>query len=147
MKTFYWAIWYQNAKAQEQTLTVLSSCLRFSYSLCHAWCCCSSYFESKHQIFGVTQLEAVAAFFLQRTIECSNCCCWGFREMCDLCENTEALGVSGTFGTVEYAVEMYFSPQAVIPFAVKRKERCCKCFMSRESMMPVSSDVLFISLY
>lgn len=58
-----------------------------------------------------------------------------------------ALGMSAAFGTGEYSAERYFGPQAVIPFAVKRKERCCKCFISRESMVPVSSDVLFILLY
>lgn len=43
-------------------------------------------------------------------------------ELCGLCKSLpEALGMSAAFGDGEYSVEMYFSPQAVIPFAVKKK--------------------------
>lgn len=145
VKTCNWAIWHQKAKAQEQPLTALSSHLSFSYSLCHALCCCSSYFDSKQQIFVVWLSWRPPPLFFQRTIEWSDCCWSGFWEKCNLCKKPP-MGISAAFGTGEYSVELYFSPQAVIPFAVKRKERC-KCFISRESVVPVSSDVLFILLY
>jgi len=57
-----------------------------------------------------------------------------------------SLGKSAAFGTGEYSVDTHFRPQAVILFAVIRRQRC-KCFISRELKVPVSFDVLFILLY
>lgn len=72
------------SRSSKQTLTALSSCSSFSYSLCYALRCCFSYFDSKQQIFCVTWRPLL--LFFQRTVEGSGCCWSGFWETCNLCK-------------------------------------------------------------
>lgn len=145
VKTCNWAIWHQNAKAEEKTLScplawgsaipsathgavalpILSQNTRFL--VWHSW---------RPLLLFSCKGPLNAATVVGQALE-----------KCVTSVETRKLWDASCLWYWWISVEMYFSSQAVIPFTVKRKERCCKCFMSRESMVPVSSDVFFILLY